>query len=607
MKEYVVAIDLGTSCTAYSSKTAADPNPSVGVPDMELGEDIIGKSPTTLLIGGSTGADKVFQPSGAEAFGRVAQRRYVENDIPHGAQIFKRFKMQLHHNPSQQNYDDLTGAVTKSASKKAEMLLLDVFVMALEFIKNAALKRITVTQAVNVEDVTWVLTVPVCCSEPAKYFMRQAAVQAGFIKGGEDDEALVLCMEPIAACLALGDRLSWKINDKYLVIDCGGGTVDISAFVVVSDDPARLDQVGRAVGGPWGSTNVDKQFEGYLKDFILSVAHDAGKKSLESFFDSSAMYRILQAWERAKVRLPSVDADLRVDLSELSSEPLEVEMASMDNGRKQRNKAAEELGGYGTWDLVLRPGLLRKFFRPHCDNIARAVSEQLDMPHLQDLTSVVMVGGFSGSVHVQEAIKSCLAKKCPDSTINVAVAASPDLAIVQGAAHFVHLEQQTPLQYPQAPRYKSIISPTSYGIMAAQAGQTEPMFDPFFLKGEPYALNHVVQKTYKVRINQSFVLSISSCASDGVRPGPNKVQDVGGTGRIRKREFEVASPTPIVDVGGGGGGCCGWGRKRSPATDPPPEKVNIAVEFTLKGIELHVRVKSSNQQVLAQQTVPFVG
>ncbi len=30
-------------------------------------------------------------------------------------------------------------------------------------------------------------------------------------------QGLVLCMEPIAACLALGDRLSWKTNDKYLV------------------------------------------------------------------------------------------------------------------------------------------------------------------------------------------------------------------------------------------------------------------------------------------------------------------------------------------------------------------------------------------------------
>lgn len=53
---------------------------------------------------------------------------------------------------------------------------------------QAALERMTVTQAVKTEDVTWVLTVPVCCSEPAKHFMRQAAIQAGYIKGGDDDE-----------------------------------------------------------------------------------------------------------------------------------------------------------------------------------------------------------------------------------------------------------------------------------------------------------------------------------------------------------------------------------------------------------------------------------
>lgn len=41
--------------------------------------------------------------------------------------------------------------------------------------------------------------------------------------------------------------------------------MDISAFKVVSVAPARLDQVGKAAGGPWGSTNVDKQLEGYLK------------------------------------------------------------------------------------------------------------------------------------------------------------------------------------------------------------------------------------------------------------------------------------------------------------------------------------------------------
>lgn len=51
----------------------------------------------------------------------------------------------------------------------------------------------------------------------------------------------------------------------HQVIDCGGGTVDISAFRVVNPAQSNLEQIGTAIGGPWGSTNVDKQFEAYLK------------------------------------------------------------------------------------------------------------------------------------------------------------------------------------------------------------------------------------------------------------------------------------------------------------------------------------------------------
>lgn len=48
-----------------------------------------------------------------------------------------------------------------------------------------------------------------------------------------------------------------------------------------------------------------------------------------------------QAWERAKVGLQSVEDECLVDLAELSREPLEVEMASMDNGRRLKNHGEE--------------------------------------------------------------------------------------------------------------------------------------------------------------------------------------------------------------------------------------------------------------------------
>lgn len=83
----------------------------------------------------------------------------------------------------------------------------------------------------------------------------------------------------------------------------------------------------------------------------------------------------------------------------------------------------------------------------------------------------------------QEAVKACLLNKYPDRSVELAVAASPDLAIVQGAAHYVQVEQKASQkapppggslrQYPEAPRYKSITAPTSYGILIAEVGQAD--------------------------------------------------------------------------------------------------------------------------------------
>ncbi|CAM9721061.1 unnamed protein product [Pylaiella littoralis] len=569
---------------------------------MEPHEDIVGKSPTTLLIKGSTGSNRTFQSSGVQAYGRLAQRLYANNQIPHGAQLFKRFKMHLHSNPSKRSYDDLLNSLTTSSSTRAEMRLMDIFVIALDYIKSVALARMTVTKRVQPHDVMWVLTVPVCCSEAAKHFMREAAKKAGFIQGGHDDDALVLCMEPIAACLALGNRLTWRMHDKYLVIDCGGGTVDISAFKVVNPASSSLEQLGKATGGPWGSTYVDKQFEAYLKDFIYSVAHGASKPGLDSFFSSSSMYRILQSWERAKVGLQRVDGECRIDLSELSQMPLEVGMNDMDHGRTLKNRGGEELvGGHGTWDLVLRSTLLREFFKPQCDKIAQAVSEQLDTPELQGITSIVMVGGFSGSVHVQAAIKECVLQKYPDNSVSLAVPQSPDLAIVQGAAHCVPLQQRHPSggnvqHYPVAPQFQSIVSAISYGILVAEDnGNTSPsIFDPFFVKGRSYAMNAMVRRRpYRVLSDEPFILSIGSSGSPHVHPGRNHLNNIGGFGAVHRKEFSVATPTPPVEVY-----CLCLKRK--------VKEVSILVEFTLSGIDLHVRVRSWDGQVLLQQTVPFL-
>lgn len=48
-----------------------------------------------------------------------------------------------------------------------------------------------------------------------------------------------------------------------------------------------------------------------------------------------------KAWERAKMGLKSVNDECRIDLRELSGDPLEVGIRDMDNGRRQMNGNAE--------------------------------------------------------------------------------------------------------------------------------------------------------------------------------------------------------------------------------------------------------------------------
>ena len=77
------------------------------------------------------------------------------------------------------------------------------------------------------EDVQWVLTVPAIWKDGAKGFMRKAAHRAGLIKE-EGSRRLVLALEPESACVACDVHKLAKPGDPFMVLDCGGGTVDIT-------------------------------------------------------------------------------------------------------------------------------------------------------------------------------------------------------------------------------------------------------------------------------------------------------------------------------------------------------------------------------------------
>ena len=121
----------------------------------------------------------------------------------------------------------------------------------------------------------------------------------------ENSERLVLCLEPEAACLACEDqRLSGqgaadelqvlKRDDRFMVLDCGGGTVDITVHEVEETKPLMLSEVREPSGGPWGSTFVDQEFVKFMSKLI-------GEESWKAFKPSSAWGENLPCLSRLAV------------------------------------------------------------------------------------------------------------------------------------------------------------------------------------------------------------------------------------------------------------------------------------------------------------------
>ncbi|EAA33990.2 hypothetical protein GE21DRAFT_3741 [Neurospora crassa] len=65
------------------------------------------------------------------------------------------------------------------------------------------------------------------------------------------------------------DRVNFRKNDCFIVVDAGGGTVDLASYKVVSLDldqkQFKLEQIGYPIGDNCGATCIDRAFEQFIE------------------------------------------------------------------------------------------------------------------------------------------------------------------------------------------------------------------------------------------------------------------------------------------------------------------------------------------------------
>ena len=320
----VVAIDLGTSrsVSAFTLQGRAEDAILVRLPEGAAASAASQKTETAVLLSadnhevvafGSGAYDRYIETIEAieENGGRIGAdvgsrptltKSDQQGELPEGTpMLFRWFKMELCRQKSFQTVDDPV-AISEGGHT---LPLLTVMAAVLRHFKEDTVAYLSSANAVacSVAEIVWIVTIPAIYDDFARRFMRVAAHKAGLINT-VDSRRLRLCLEPEAACLSISVKDAPDMampGTKTMIVDCGGGTVDITTHEVLSVNPLSLKELYRPKGGPWGSTFVDSEFVEWCKTFF-------GHEMFTRVRRGSAFLKVLVDWEDQKTRFSGTEA-----------------------------------------------------------------------------------------------------------------------------------------------------------------------------------------------------------------------------------------------------------------------------------------------------------
>lgn len=108
--------------------------------------------------------------------------------------------------------------------------------------------------------------------------MHQAVEAAGVLQKrfGVADTTLSFVSEPEAAALATLKRVDGRCDvgadDCFVVCDCGGGTVDLIAYQVMTVEPMKIREIVKGSGGLAGASFLGARFKSLVKDKLHEIS-----------------------------------------------------------------------------------------------------------------------------------------------------------------------------------------------------------------------------------------------------------------------------------------------------------------------------------------------
>jgi len=400
----IAAIDFGTHGTGFAWAFTSERSRAPGERRINFFDDWIGqpanyvKNLSALLLDGS---GEVVE------WGYQAQKHFqVESRTDPRLKYFQRFKMGLLPAKDAQHGTESPSVPGKSPSELITMYLANF--------RRFAFDKIIAGSSVAEDEIVWCLTVPAIWKDRERQMMRDCAVAAGL-----PDDRLLIAVEPEVAALYCrfdtGHASLGSVGERFMVIDAGGGTVDITAYQTTDNG---LSEIGYTSGGSLGSTYIDQ----HLIQTVLPDRLGKDFVSRANALEPGALIALLDDWERAK---RSFDVDQKMPIILQMSHRLFRVLRDEDRIRLgSRQNGVDDA-------IVLSVAEVAKLFDHLVKPILELVDDQLRKIGQRSVDRVMLVGGFAQSHYLQARLRAHLSRR-----VTMVVPAKPSWAVLLGAVHY---------------------------------------------------------------------------------------------------------------------------------------------------------------------------
>ena len=221
-------------------------------------------------------------------------------------------------------------------------------------------------------------------------------------------------------------------SENYLVVDIGGGTVDIVAYRINQFPEPHMEVIYQPTGGAWGGTKVNLQFKKFLEALIedegfpryintqceiKNAKHTADLDEIvqESFECQKTIFGNKKLTEKGKITI------------QLNTSFMKEYKDQVERGIRDLHANNEKHTNISESDLRITYAMVKKFYNPVVEGILECVARVLG--DVSDVHTIYLVGGFGGCQYIHLTMKTYFGNE-----YNFITPREREFAVVKGAA-----------------------------------------------------------------------------------------------------------------------------------------------------------------------------